>query len=120
MMDSLKSHAQKLRFDLPPADYDHDQKLEFKEWYLLVDPLKEDKALKQYYYQGDVKDGKIEGRGIRITPHGNVRLCYKKNGREHGPYTTFENDGTLVKGSYKNGVPCGEWTTYSPDGKVES
>ena len=120
MMTTLRKHKEKRIFGLPPNDYDQDQELEFKEWYV-QNPDNEAKAKKQYYYQGDVtKEGKHEGRGIRITPNGNVRLCYKKDGMEHGPYTTFCNDGEIKKGHYKQGVPKGEWTTLNPDGTMET
>ena len=93
MQSALKKHEQKRVFGLPPADYDNDVELEFREWFAL--------EKEGYFYQGDTKDGVPEGRGIRITPHGNVRLTYKKDGLEHGPYTTFKHEGTIIKGNYK-------------------
>jgi antitoxin component YwqK of YwqJK toxin-antitoxin module len=44
---------------------------------------------------------------------------YFKNGKKHGPYATYWNNGQLLsKGNYKDGEKDGPWVKYFNNGKL--
>ena len=68
---------------------------EFKEWHhITVDDPMSDDEFDYDWYQGDVVDGKPDGKGIFLKlmcPE--LSISYFKNGARHGPYTMIRYDG---------------------------
>ena len=74
------------------------------------------------FYQGDLLNDKMDGRGIILYPGNNqVVLRYFKNGRNaDGPFTLFDSDGSVKEGEWKNNLRTGETTVITADFRVKT
>ena len=74
----------------------------------------------QEYVTGGLKDGKRDGKWFAFFPDGSVQTeAFFVNGKEHGPYNIFrENGSPLFKGHYNLGICDGTWTWYDENGNL--
>lgn len=80
------------------------------EWYSLgldKDNLKEMTDTQKYC--GDTrKDSKVkEGKGVFLTPEGNLYEGFFKHGRQYGKGRILYSANALYQGDWKNGAPHG-------------
>ena len=72
-------------------------------------------------YQGQVKDGKLNGLGSLTYPDGSKYVGEYKDGKRHGQGThTFgkgDFEGDKYEGEYKGGIPNGQGTYTSSNGE---
>jgi len=51
-------------------------------------------------------------------PEGSATWCERDDGTRHGPYQSWYADGrSREQGTYKDGVPAGNWTRWGMDGR---
>jgi hypothetical protein len=72
----------------------------------------------QEYISGGLKEGKREGKWFAFFPDGSVQTeAFYVNGKEHGEYNVFRQNGHPVyKGHYNLGICDGTWTWFDENG----
>jgi WD40 repeat protein len=68
-------------------------------------------------YDGDIKDGKANGKGKMTWTDGAVYVGNFKNDRSHGRGKMVWANGEVYEGSYKNGLKDGKGKYTWPDGE---
>ena len=67
-------------------------------------------------YEGEIKNGKPDGRGIKLKPDGGMYFGEWKNGKKHGQGTDTSPDGNSFEGEWKNGKKNGQGKWTLPNG----
>ena len=67
-------------------------------------------------YMGEIKNGKPNGRGIKLKPYAGKYFCEWKNGKEHGQGTETSPDGNSYEGEWKDGKQNGQGKWTLPNG----
>lgn len=71
-------------------------------------------------YEGDLRGGKLEGRGVYLWPNGNRYEGELRNGNFHGQGTMNWANGDRYVGQWANDVAHGLETKTVPDGRTYS
>ncbi len=69
------------------------------------------------YYEGEVKNGKPNGKGVFYSNSGTVYEGECVNGKKHGQGTMFWPSGDVYSGGWKNDLKCGFGTYDWPCGE---
>ena len=67
-------------------------------------------------YMGEIKNGKPDGRGIKLKPYAGKYFGEWKNGKEHGQGTETFSNGEKYIGEFKEGKFHGQGTKTWSDG----
>lgn len=67
-------------------------------------------------YEGDYKEGKVDGYGVLTTPGESRYEGEFKGNNMHGHGVVISTDGKRLEGNYLNGVPHGAFTLTTPEG----
>ena len=67
-------------------------------------------------YMGEIKNGKPDGRGIKLKPYAGKYFGEWKNGKEHGQGTETSPDGNSYEGEWKDGKQNGQGKWTLPNG----
>ena len=69
-------------------------------------------------YEGEIVDGKANGKGTKTYKDGRIYTGYFKNNLRHGEGNLFRPDGTQYIGIYANDVQEGEGINITKDGRI--
>ena len=68
-------------------------------------------------YEGEFKDGILNGQGTKTWPNGQKYVGEFRNGKFNGQGTLTSPDGSKYEGEFKDGLPNGQGTLTIPNGK---